>query len=178
MNTNNPLQSRSARSALAGLALFVSACAHAPTNSGVGPKLVVLPIESESFPQVAEELNAAIREAQPAGVREVFTSKVSLEVAQLSVECVEPSSTCYSAVGKAMGAGRMLVARIEPSHEADRTLRVRLILFDVEGGRPLKTVDRGYRSVAEATRRIRKQLAQALETAGAPSEVPPQGDAK
>jgi hypothetical protein len=167
-------------SALVAAAVGV-ACVHAPppapalaapaasAEPAVLPsaRLATLPVESDQFPEVATELNAAMREAHAPGIEEVFASKVTLEVAQLSVECVEPSPSCWAAVGHAMAAGRMLLARIEASHEPDRALRVRLTLFDVDGARPIRVVDRGYKTVADASRRVRKQVEHVLEALGA-----------
>jgi hypothetical protein len=99
---------------------WLTGCAYPPPPVASPPppphrsRLAVLPTESEQFPTVAAEANAALRAVRIAGVEELFQSSVSLEVVQLSIECVDPTDACYSAVGKALAADRLLLAQIAP----------------------------------------------------------------
>src|SRR5262245_50766785 len=67
-------------------------------------KLAVLPVESEQFPRVARGLNGVFQDVRMKGIDDYFLSRVTLEVVQLSIECVEPNSACYAAVGHSLGA--------------------------------------------------------------------------
>src|SRR5262245_1905708 len=108
-----------------GVALALAAgCAHSskgdPTPTSKvesGPpvkriKLAVLPVDGEASVKVATALNALLHDVQAPGVDDYFLSKVTLEVVQLAVECVRPTSECYSAVGKSLAAQRLLLGHV------------------------------------------------------------------
>src|SRR4051812_4559267 len=100
----------------------LSACAHpqpaapAAVTSPPPPvnpiKLVVLLAESPAFPKAAQATNDSLIHAQVDGLGAAQVSKVSLEVAQLVIECVEPSVACYEAVGRSLSAKDLLFAQI------------------------------------------------------------------
>jgi hypothetical protein len=93
--------------------------------------LAVLPVANDRFPRLAAALDRALRSAPPQGWRTVVP-KVSLEVVQLSIECVEASAPCYAAVGKSLQADGLLFARVEPA--SPKELRVTVTRTDAEGG--------------------------------------------
>lgn len=98
------------------LILVAAACTHphAPPATPVARVvLVTLPTESDSFPGVAKAMTSALSGAKLSGVDESITSKVSIEVVQLSIECVDPSANCYSAVAKSLSATKLLFASID-----------------------------------------------------------------
>ena len=64
--------------------------------------LVTLPAESDSFPDVAKAMTSALSGAKLHGVDEAITSKVSIEIVQLSIECLDASANCYAAVAKSL----------------------------------------------------------------------------
>ena len=147
-------------SGLAGALVGGAGCAHG-IGAG-GARLGVLPVESEAFPSVAAEVSGILREVKPEKT-EVFVSKVTMDVAQLSVECIEATSACYSAVGKAMGVNRILFSRVLTSKEPEKQVRVVVTLFDVDAQKTVKAADHSYKSAADAQKRVRKLVTQAVE---------------
>src|SRR5262245_11971274 len=130
---------------LAGIVATLAGCAHGPRRpqpEAAGPppvepqrtKLAVLPVESDLYPDVANSINNSLREVHVKGVDDYFLSKATLEVVQLSIECVEPTSECLVAVGKSLGANKLLVASIAPAgrRKHDKSVRVTVTLFDVD----------------------------------------------
>src|SRR5215207_4365313 len=86
-------------------------------------KLAVLAVESDKFPKAAQAATESLAKAQVAGMDEVQVSKVSLEVVQLSIECTEPSPSCYEAVGKSLSANRLLFAQVAGVKPKKRDVR-------------------------------------------------------
>jgi hypothetical protein len=135
--------------------VVAAGCAHAPARSEVPPpppkpriKLAVLPVDAEQFPQLAASLNNALHDVKVKGIDDYFLSKVTLEVVQLSIECVQPTSECYTAVGKSLSANRLLMAHIAPlgKRKRDKSVRVTITLFDVDAGAVQNVFDRVYKT--------------------------------
>src|SRR6185295_5158683 len=93
------------------------ACGHARPEPAAPPppppsiRLAVIPAESDAFPRAARAISARLATAKVRGADQTQVSKVSLEVVQLSVECVEATSACYDAIGRSMAVNRLLFAR-------------------------------------------------------------------
>ena len=101
-------------------------------------QLAVIPAESDVFPRAARAVSASLSSARVAGVDATSVSKVSLEVVQLSIECVDPTDACYRAIGRSMSVNRLLFARIDPG--ATRwQLHVTVTLYDVDAGSTQRT---------------------------------------
>lgn len=114
-----------------GPARPVPAAPQPPPPSKV--QLTVIPAESDAFPRAARAVSASLSSAQVAGIAATAVSRVSLEVVQLSIECVDPTDACYRAIGRSMSANRLLFARIDRG--ATRwQLRVTVTLYDVDAG--------------------------------------------
>jgi hypothetical protein len=111
-------------------------------------KLAVLPVDGDAFPQIAASLNNALHDVKVKGVDDYFLSKVTLEVVQLSIECVQPTSDCYSAVGKSLSANKLLLGHIAPvgKKRRDKSVRVTITLFDVDAGEAANVVDRIFKT--------------------------------
>jgi hypothetical protein len=125
-------------------------------------QLAVIPAESDVFPRAARAVSASLTAARIRGVDATAVSKVSLEVVQLSIECVDPSDACYLAIGRSMAANRLLFARIDPARNR-KQLRVSVTLYDVDARTATRTAEKLFASedqavdgaaalVAEATR--------------------------
>jgi hypothetical protein len=130
-------------------------------------KLAVLPVESDVFPRLAKGLNSLFHDVQVRGVDDYFISKVTLEVVQLSIECVDASNECWSAVGRSLAAQRLLLAQIVRGPKRhDRSLRLAVTLFDVEAGQPVHRGERQFRNEDEALKAMQELLNLAIgETA-------------
>ena len=81
-------------------------------------KLAVLPVDADAFPQIAASLNNALHDVKVKGVDDYFLSKVTLEVVQLSIECVQATSECYGAAGKSLSANKLLLGHIVALRQA------------------------------------------------------------
>lgn len=92
---------------------------------------VVVPAESDAFPLAAAATTERLRRARLRGFNEPDISKVSLEVVQLSIECVEATVACYERVGKELSASQLLFAEIGAGPKRD-SVKITITLFDVE----------------------------------------------
>lgn len=156
---------------LLGIVMLVGGCAHAPAAHVEAPpppprprlKLAVLPVDADAFPQIAASLNRALHDVKVKGVDDYFLSKVTLEVVQLSIECVQPSSDCYRAVGKSLSANRLLLGHIAPvgKKKRDKSVRVTITLFDVDAGEAANVVDRVFKTPELASQGAQELVAEA-----------------
>lgn len=117
--------------------LALTACAHPHAPNGTGGSkltLAVLPAESDAFPNTAKRATESLVAAKVTGVDSRVVSKVSLEVVQLAVECVDETPACYVAVGKSLAANRLLFARVATETGTTGGVAVTVTLFDVDAG--------------------------------------------
>jgi hypothetical protein len=151
---------------LLGTLAIVVACAHsAPPPPPPPPKpvprttLAVLPAESDAFPKAAAALSKSLADAHVVGIDDTHVSKVSLEVVQLSIECVDATAACFAAVGKSLGANKLLFAQLAPG--AKKALKVSVTLFDVDTSAPAKTAEKTFPNEAAATTGVADLVAEA-----------------
>lgn len=169
--------------AVGGCATSASAKAGTPKSEPTGPtgpkrvKLAVLKVESDQFPELAKALNAQLRDVQVKGVDDYFISKVTLEVVQLSIECVEQTPQCLGQVGKSLSAQRLLVARLTPGAtprrggKRNRPVTVSVTQIDAEQGTALQQAEKEFKNEQEAMQGITDVVNQAAgqEVAAKPS---------
>ena len=134
--------------------LVLCACGgHSPPPVAPAPPkvvtLAVLPAESDTFPVAAKATTDSLSRAHITGVDRTQVSKVSLEVVQLSIECVEATPACYQQVGKTLAADRLLFAQIAPGPKK-KQLKVTVSLFDVQVAGEPKTAEKVFRSEKDA----------------------------
>jgi hypothetical protein len=147
-------------------------------------KMAVLPVDASDYPAIAQSLNNVLHDVKVKGVDDYFLSKATLEVVQLSIECVEQTAACYSAAGKQLGANKLLLGRITsaapPKKKRDKSVRVIITLFDVDTGEAVNVAERVYRTPEAASQGATDLVAEAagdppayfgpeLETAKAPA---------
>lgn len=145
--------------------LVAVGCHHsspAPVPPPPPPKvrLAVLPAESDAFPKVAAALSKSLAGARVAGIDDTQLEKVSLEVVQLSIECVDPTVECYAAVGKSLHANKLLFAQLAPGAKRAE-LKVTVTLFDVDGGAPAKQAEKTFANEAAASAAVDDLVAEA-----------------
>lgn len=138
------------------------------------PKLVAMPAESNVFPRAAKAATDSLRTAQVDGLGTAEVSKVSLEVVQLLLECVDPTEACYEAVGRSLTANGLLFAQIAPSGDDARRragraaktgtpqpLKITVTLFDVDARAPRMKAERVFASEDDATAGVAELVAEA-----------------
>ena len=118
-------------------------------------KLVVLPAESYAFPKIAKATTDSLLQARA----DAQASKVSLEVVQLSIECVDPTIACYEAVGQSLAANGLLFAQIAVGKR--RQLHVTVSWFDVDAKTFKATAEKTFPSEQAATAGIAELVAEA-----------------
>ena len=124
------------------LLLCVGACASSapppPVETARKPpppprRLAWLPLEAFDGP-VALAVNDQMSRVKPVGTSASTKAAVSMEVAQLAIECIQPTPACYGAVARSLNADRLMWAELQPS-AADEKIQVTVVMFDVEGGK-------------------------------------------
>lgn len=120
--------------------------------------LAILAVESDRLPALAEAATSALAKAKVPGIAETRVSPVSLEVVQLSIECVEPTVDCYRAVANSLAAQRLLFGQITADDGASITVAV--TLFDAETRTP-RTIEKEFASEREATDALDALVAEA-----------------
>ena len=156
--------------------LAASACVPkakpAPPPPPPPPKVVltVLQAESDAFPAVAQAINDATRSVTVSGVDETVHAKVSIEVVQLQVECLDPTPECLKQAGTSLSADRMLFARIDKGEQpkprprrAGKPVKVQVTLFDVDAGKDLSMAEQQFESADAAATGVRALVDQALK---------------
>ncbi|HMF42529.1 MAG TPA: hypothetical protein VKQ32_17780 [Polyangia bacterium] len=130
------------------LVLFASlgACASKkpPAVRAVKPlpqdqKLAWMPVDPLDAPSIAKAVNEQMSRVKVAGTKEHVKAAVSMEVAQLAIECIQPTTICYRAVGHSLGADQLMWAEVDPAAPADK-IRITVVLFDVQSGNASRRV--------------------------------------
>jgi hypothetical protein len=116
-------------------------------------RLAWLPLEPLLSPDIAAAVNERLGRLAAAGSTQSYRAPVSMEMAQLALECIERTPACYAAVGRSVGADRLLWAELSagPAAAPAQSLSVAVVLFDVRGSAVLRRVERTYDG-AEAAR--------------------------
>lgn len=136
------------------------------------PRVAALPVESESFPDLAKSINDGLRDLHVKGKQDFILSKVTLEVVQLSIECVEATAACYSAVGRNLSVERLLLSQVSAvgaQRRGNRSVKVSLTLFDVDKGVAVTSTDKQFKSADEASAAVAGLLEETLGTARPPA---------
>jgi hypothetical protein len=123
-------------------------------------KLAIMPAESDQFPHAAKAATASMVSAKVGGIDETAVSKVSIEVVQLSIECVDDTDTCYQAIGRSLSANRLLFARISAGDKAGQ-IKVSVTLFDVDARAAKHTAEKMFAREDDATAGAAQLVAEA-----------------
>ena len=100
-------------------------------------KLAWMPLDALDAPVVARAVNDQLGRVKLPGTNAGVRAAVSMEVAQLAIECIDATPACYRAVAHSLGADRLLWAEVEP---AEQKIRVTVVLFDVGPGTETRKV--------------------------------------
>ena len=159
MSTEGAAQraNRDALYVLSGALLLVLGCAArspppARTARSAPPpaRFTWLPAESIAGRELAKAVNENLGQVSLPGARASVKSAVSMEVAQLAIECTEPIPSCYTAVGRSLGADQMLWAELGAAGGSSPDIRVALLLYDVRAGAAPRRVEQKFESVQAA----------------------------
>jgi hypothetical protein len=155
------------RGASARLVVLVACSCGAPAKPAPAApeakpiRLAVMPAESDTFPNVAQAVSQSLAAAHVANITDTKVEKVSLEVVQLQIECIDPTAACYAAVGKSLSANKLLFAQVEPADK--KQLKVTVTLFDVDASAPAKTAEKVFASEADANAGIAGLVTEATQ---------------
>jgi hypothetical protein len=122
-------------------------------------RLAWLPFDAVASSGLTTAVNAQLGHAKIAGVTESFQVPVSMEMAQLAIECIAKTARCYAAVGRSVGADRLLWADVERRAHGNLTLRV--ALFDVDRGAVVHEAAQSYPSANAAQADVETLVARA-----------------
>jgi hypothetical protein len=120
------------------------------TKAAPPARLTWLPAESTAGRDLAKAVNENLGQVSLPGAGASVKSAVSMEVAQLAIECTEPTPTCYTAVGRSLGADKMLWAELGAGGSPSHDVRVALLLYDVRAGDAPRRVEQKFENVAAA----------------------------
>ncbi len=122
-------------------------------------RLAWLPFDAPASSGLTTAVNANLEHVKIAGVTESFQASVSMEMAQLAIECIEKTARCYAAVGRSVGADRLLWADLDRRAHGNLTLRV--ALFDVDRGAVVHEAEQSYPSAKAAQADVETLIARA-----------------
>jgi hypothetical protein len=94
-------------------------------------RLMWLPVDAIMHPKLAAAINDKLAAARLPGLTAQDRAPVSMETAQLSLECSQPTPECHAAVGRHLRVNRLLWAEIQRPRRK-RGVAVTLSLFDVD----------------------------------------------
>jgi hypothetical protein len=106
---------------------------HRESSSGAAVKLAVMPADSLLFSDIATALDEQLGHARVAGASTAIRAKVSMEVAQLALECVSATDECYAQVGRYLQVDRLLWGQIARDVTSSG-VKVTVVLLDVGRG--------------------------------------------
>jgi hypothetical protein len=140
------------------LALSAGACASSPQRPAetarkpepaAARRLAWMPLDGLDAPAIAQAVNERMSAVRPTGTSTSVKAAVSMEVAQLAIECIQPTPACYGAVGRSLGADRLMWAELEPSSD-DEKIRLSVVVFDVHAGTAPRRVAETFAGTAAA----------------------------
>ena len=135
--------------------------------SGAAVRLAVLPSDPLLFADIASALDEQLGRAQVAGARTMVRAKISMEVAQLALECVSPTDDCYAQVGRYLQVDRLLWGKISRDG-ANAGVKVTVVLLDVGRAAQVGRAEESFPKSTDAIEGLRKLVERA---AGAPMTV-------
>ena len=106
------------------------------TRRRTSMRLAVMPADSLLYADIASALDEQLGHARFAGARTAIRAKISMEVAQLALECVSATDECYSQVGRFLQVDRLLWGQIVRDATSSG-VKVTVVLLDVARGMQL-----------------------------------------
>ena len=145
---------------LGALAALVAACATSesghlvkappPPPAPPAERLAWMPLETRVSPEIAGAVNERLSHVEIEGITETFQAPVSMEMAQLAIECIERAPKCYGAVGRSVHADKLVWAELVRGGKRDPGVTLRVSMFDVERGVVVHQGQRAFPNVRAA----------------------------
>jgi hypothetical protein len=132
-------------------------------------RLAVLPSDRLLYPEIAIALDQQLDRAHVAGTEPMSKANVSMEVAQLALECVSASDDCYTQVGRFLQVDRLLWGQIVRDPQTNG-VTVSVVLLDVGRGAALSRTEETFPKSEIAIQGLRGLVDKAT---GAPSPSTP-----
>jgi hypothetical protein len=138
---------RWARAASSILLLGLGACASSPAPPAETARkpeppppqrLAWMPLDAYDGP-VAQAVNDQMSRTKPPGTSTTVKAAVSMEVAQLAIECIQPTPACYAAVGRSMNADRLMWVELDGAASNEK-IQITVVMFDVQAGKSSRRV--------------------------------------
>jgi hypothetical protein len=123
-------------------------------------RIAVLPIENRAYGRLASALNGLLQKVKVPGVDEQQFGKVTLEVVQLAIECVDATADCYTAVGQSLNSNELLFAQIfdVPTKRRKKLINLVLTRYDVDRHTTRSSAQHVFTSEAEALAQLKGLL--------------------
>jgi len=131
--------------------------------SGAPVRLAVLPSDPLLFADVATALDHQLAQARLSGVGPTVRAKVSMEVAQLTLECVSQTDACFTQVGRFLQVDRLLWGSIARGAQPSG-VKITVVLLDVGKGTPVARAEATYPQSDAAIVGLRQLVDQATGT--------------
>jgi len=123
-------------------------------------KMAVLPPDTLIFADVASALGDRLARVQVGGATPAVMAKVSMEVAQLSLECVSATDECFAKVGRFLQVDRLLWGQIERDKESG--VKVTVAFLDVGRGAVVGRAEGTFAEPAAAIPGLQKLIDDAI----------------
>ena len=145
----------------------------APPVAAPTPKrLTWLPFEPGAGQQLARVGNERLARVVVEGATRPVQAPVSMEMAQLALECIERTPKCWSAVGRSLGAELLLWAELERTPRGSG-VTLRVALFEVDARTLRKNATRAFPNATDAGAGFVSLVDDTFGVAAAPTEPPP-----
>jgi hypothetical protein len=138
--------------------------------TGAPVKLAVLPSDSLLYADIALALDRQLAGARPRGVGPTVHANVSMEVAQLTLECVSATDDCYTQVGRFLQVDRLLWGSIARDPRSTG-VRVTVVLLDVRRGAAVARAEEIFAESDAAIGGLRKLVDRATGTPDARAQA-------
>jgi len=143
---------------------------HPPPSVAAPPaaiKVAVLPPDMLLFSDVASALSDRLAHAQVGGAEPAVMAKVSMEVAQIALECVSATDDCFAKVGRFLQVDRLLWGQIE--RDSETGLKVSVALLDVGRSAMVGRAQRAFAGESAAIMGLQGLVDEVLHPAPAPA---------
>jgi hypothetical protein len=139
-------------------------------------KLMWLPLDPMVHAKLGLAINGRLEGVRIAGVDSQDKAPVSMDVAQMSLDCSQPTPECFAAVGRHLHANRLIWADV--ARDKRKKVTVALSLFDVDQGKIAGHAQRTFANQKAALAGIAALVNEFSSSAGAGDKASGAGKGK